>query len=87
MQFEKKLIYLGNRDVPLRDGSHLTAVNFFDPDAQDSVDVNVVSSNRPVLDVLPSISFGSSCVATFALRDADKRTYRLALVGLSPVKS
>lgn len=87
MQFDKELLYLGNRDVPLRDGTHLTAVNFFDPDEQNTVDVNVVSSNTPVLDVLPFISFGSSCIATFALRPGDKRLFRLALVGLSPVKT
>lgn len=87
MQFVKKVLFLGNRPMTLRDGTVLNGLTFFDPDEQDTVDVNVVSSNRPVLDVLPSISFGSPCNATFALRNADKRTYRLALVGLSPVKT
>lgn len=87
MQFEKKVLFLGNRTMTLRDGTVLNGLTFFDPEEQDTVDVNVIASNTPVVSALSSISFGSPCNATFALRNADKRTYRLALVGLSPVKT
>ena len=87
MQFDKKVVYLGSKPMTLRDGTQLNSLTFFEPDDQDTVNVNVMASNTAVMSVLPSITFGSPCNATFALRDADKRTYRLALVGLSPVKS
>lgn len=87
MNFEKKVIFLGDRPMTMKDGSELHGLTFFDADAQDSVNVNVMGSNAAVMSVVRSVSFGAPCVATFALRDADKRTYRLALVGLSPVKS
>lgn len=87
MQFDKNVVYLGCKPMTLRDGTELKSLTFFEPDEQDTVNVNVMSSNTAVCSVLPSISFGSSCNATFALREADKRTFRLALVGLSPVKS
>ena len=87
MQFDKKVVYLGCKPMTLRDGADLNSLTFFDPDGQDTVTVNVMASNMAVCSVLSSVDFGSSCNATFALRDADKRTYRLALVALSPVKS
>lgn len=87
MNFEKKVVYLGCKPMTLRDGTELKSLTFFEPDDQDTVQVNVMANNTAVCSVLPSVAFGSPCNATFALREADKRTYRLALVGLSPVKS
>lgn len=86
MQFEKKVVYLGDRTVTLKDGTLMHGLSFFDTEAQDTVEVNVMGSNSAVCSVLPSVSFGASCNATFALRSAD-RLYRLALVGLSPIQS
>lgn len=84
MQFEKKVVYLGDRTVTLKDGTVMHGLSFFDGDAQDTVEVNVMASNTAVCSVLPSVAFGAPCNATFALRSAD-RLYRLALVGLSPI--
>lgn len=87
MQFEKKVVFLGYKSMTLsRDNAVMHTVSFFDSEAQDTVHVNVMDSNGPVSSVLPSLSFGSPCAASFALRPAD-RLYRLSLVGLSPVKS
>lgn len=82
MQFVKKVVYLGDRTVTLKDGMLMHGLSFFDADSQDTVEVNVMASNSAVCSVLPSVSFGSPCDATFALRPADK-LYKLALVGLS----
>lgn len=82
MQFDKKVVFLGDRTVTLKDGTLMHSLSFFDPDAQDTVGVNVMASNTAVCSVLPSVAFGASCNATFALRPADK-LYKLALVGLS----
>ena len=87
MQFDKKVVFLGSKLMKLQNGSEYNSLSFFDPDDQNTVNVNVMTSNTAVCSVLSSVAFGSPCNATFALRDADKRTYRLALVGLSPVKS
>lgn len=84
MQFTKKVLYLGYKPMNLKDGTVLNSITFFDPDAQDSVQVNVQANNRAVSDLLGALSFGSPCDATFALRPADK-LYRLALAGLSPI--
>lgn len=61
-------------------------LSFFDVDGQDPVEVNVMASNTAVCSVLPSVSFGAPCNATFALCALDK-AYKLALVGLSPIQS
>ena len=82
MQFEKKVVFLGDRTVLLKDGTLMHGLSFFDPDAHDTVGVNVMASNTAVCSVLSSGAFGASCNATFALRPADK-LYKLALVGLS----
>lgn len=86
MQFEKKIVYLGDRTVTMKDGMVLHGLSFFDADAQDTVEVNVMASNTAVCSVLPSVAFGAPCNATFALRAFDK-AYKLALVGLSPIQS
>lgn len=87
MQFTKKVVYLGCSPMTLRDGTVLNGLSFFDAEDQQTVSINVQASNTAVCSVLPSLDFGSPCNATFALRDADKRTFRLALVGLSPIQS
>lgn len=87
MQFEKKLVYLGDRTMTFKDGGEMHTLSFFDVDAQDSVDINVMSTNAAIMSQVRSLSFGTSCCATIGLRDAkDKNTYKLSLVGLSPVK-
>lgn len=86
MQFEKKVLYLGDRTVTFKDGTLMHGLSFFDVDGQDTVEVNVMASNTAVCSVLPSVAFGAPCNATFALRAFDK-AYKLALVGLSPIQS
>lgn len=84
MQFTKKVLYLGCKSMTLKDGAVLNSLTFFDLEDQDSVQVNVAASNKAISDLLPALSFGTSCDATFALRPSDK-LYRLALAGLSPI--
>lgn len=86
MQFTKKVVYLGCSSMTLKDGTVLNGLSFFDSEDQQTLNINVVSTNS-VCSVLPGLDFGSPCNATFALRDADKRTFRLALVGLSPIQT
>lgn len=56
MQFTKKVLYLGYKPMNLKDGTVLNSITFFDPDAQDSVQVNVQATNRAVSDLLGALS-------------------------------
>lgn len=87
MQFEKKLVYLGDRAMTLKDGGEMHALTFFDVDSQDTVDFNVMATNAGVMAQVQGLTFGTSCCARIRLRDGQsKNTYKLSLVGLSPVK-
>lgn len=80
MSFEKKAIFLGTKEMQLRDGTRLVTITMYVDDA--AVEVNVQASNEPVMFVVRSLSFGDTCTATFAIRKSDK-LYRLSLTALA----
>ena len=80
MQFEKEAIFLGYKDMILKDGTTLLTVTFYVGDS--ALEVNVLASNIPVASVVKSKSFGDSCVVTFALRKVDK-LYKLSLAAIA----
>lgn len=80
MQFEKKVIYLGHKDMKMRDGSVLFSISFYVDDS--TLEVNVLATNEPVMGVVRELSFGDTCTATFMLRKTDK-LYKLSLLSLA----
>lgn len=80
MNFEKDVSFLGFREMSLKDGTVLYAVTFY-VDGQ-ALEVNVLATNLPVVNVVKTLSFGDSITATFSLRKADK-LYRLSLVSFA----
>ena len=82
MQFEKVVVFLGYKDMTLRDGTGLRSINLYVDD--ETVTVNVQVTNLPVMGAVSGLNFGDKCCVTFALRKADK-LYRLSLVGLADV--
>ena len=82
MQFEKDVIFLGYKDMTLKDGSLLRSVSFYVDD--ETLTVNVLGTNLPLMAALAALSFADKCCANFTLRKADK-FYRLSLTGLANV--
>ena len=80
MQFDKEVLFIGTKEMVLKDGTVMNTVTFY-VDA-DTVDVNVLASNVPVMSAVRSLSFGDKAHATFALRKRDN-VYRLSLAGLA----
>lgn len=80
MRFSKEAVFLGMKDMTMRDGSVLVAITFFIDGS--AVEVNVLASNDSVMSVVKGLSFGASCTATFMLRKSDK-LYRLSLTELA----
>lgn len=80
MTFEKEIVFLGYRDMILKDGTVLYTVSMY-VDGQ-ALEVNVMASNIEVASVVKSLSFGDTSTATFTLRKADKQ-YRLSLSALA----
>lgn len=80
MNFDKEAIFLGTKDMTLKDGTVLVSVTFYVDGA--AVEVNVLSSNVAIMSAVKGLKFGDSCTATFTLRKADK-LYRLSLSGLA----
>lgn len=80
MTFEKEIVFLGYRELVVKDGSVLYTVSMY-VDGQ-ALEVNVMASNIPVATAVKSLSFGDTSTATFSLRKADKQ-YRLSLVSLT----
>lgn len=80
MSFEKEVVFLGYRDMQLKDGTILHTVSMY-VEGQ-ALEVNVMDSNITVMSVVKSLSFGASATATFTLRKADKQ-YRLSLSALA----
>lgn len=80
MQFEKDIVFLGYRDMLLKDGTQLYTVSMY-VDGQ-TLEVNVTASNVSVITVVKSLSFGDTSTATFSLRKVEK-LYRLSLLGLA----
>lgn len=82
MQFSKEVIFLGYREMSLKDGAVLYTVSMFVDDG--TLEVNVLASNVSLAGALRSLSFADKCLATFTLRKVDK-LYRLSLLSLSDV--
>lgn len=82
MQFQKEVIFLGFKEMRLKDGTSLLAVSFYVDD--EPVTVHVQSSNNSLCTVLYGLSFAAKCLATFTLRKSD-RLYRLSLAELCDV--
>lgn len=82
MEFEKETVFLGYKSVTLKDGTVLYSITLYVD--EEPVTVNVVASNDSVLGALDGLSFGTKCVATFALRRMEK-LYRLSLTRLANV--
>lgn len=80
MQFVKNVVFLGAKEMILRDGSKLVTISFYVDES--TVEVNVQATNSAVMDTVSSLSFSDTCTATFMLRRADKY-YRLSLVSLA----
>lgn len=80
MQFNKEAVFLGVKDMKMRDGAVLKNITFFVDGA--AVEVSVLATNTAVVSALEGLSFGASCTATFMLRKSDK-LYRLSLVDLA----
>lgn len=82
MQFQREAIYIGYKEMVLKDGTTLYSITFYVDD--DTVTVNVLATNTPVCSMVRGLSFGDKCLATFTLRKSDK-LYRLSLTGLADV--
>lgn len=82
MRFTKDVVFLGYREMQLKDGTILYSVSMFVDDS--TLEVNVVGTNLDVVSAVRSLSFADKCCATFMLRKTDK-LYRLSLVGLANV--
>lgn len=80
MTFEKEIVFLGYREMVLKDGTVLYTVSMYVDGS--ALEVNVIASNIPVATAIKSLSFGTSVVATFTLRKVDKQ-YRLSLSALA----
>ena len=80
MLFDKDVVYLGYREMTMKDGTVLYTVSMY-VDGQ-ALEVSVLATNAAVMSAVKSLKFGDSAVATFALRKADK-LYRLSLTGLA----
>lgn len=80
MLFDKDIVYLGYREMTMKDGTVLYTVSMY-VDGQ-ALEVSVLATNAAVMSAVKSLKFGDSAVATFALRKADK-LYRLSLTGLA----
>ena len=80
MEFAKEVVYLGSKDMILKDGTVLVTVSLYVDNSP--IEVNVLSSNVPVMGVVRSLAFGDKVTATFTLRKVDK-LYKLSLSVLS----
>lgn len=76
MLFEKDAVFLGYKEMTLRDGTVLYTVSFYVDSSP--LEVNILASNISVATAVKSMSFGDSCRVTFVLRKVDK-LYKLSL--------
>lgn len=82
MQFQKQVVYIGHKEMTLKDGTKLYSITFYVDD--ESITVNVPALNVAAWTIFPVLSFGDKCLATFTLRKSDK-LYRLSLSDLADV--
>lgn len=80
MQFEKKAVFLGSKEMRLRDGAVLVTITFYVDDS--AIEVNVQASNASIMSAVAALKFGDTCTVTFALRKTDK-LYKLGLAGVA----
>lgn len=80
MTFEKDIVFLGYRELVVKDGTVLYTVSMYVDGS--ALEVNVMASNIPVASAIKSLSFGDTSTATFSLRKVDKQ-YRLSLSALA----
>lgn len=80
MNFEKEAMFLGYKEMNLRDGTVLSTITFFVDGS--ALEVNVLASNKPVMSAVQFMSFGDTCTVTFSLRKVDK-LYKLSLVSVA----
>lgn len=80
MEFTKEVVFLGCKDMQLKDGTVLLTVNFYVDNS--TMEVNILASNIPVASAVKGLSFGDTCVVTFVLRKAD-RLYKLGLTAIA----
>ena len=82
MEFVKEVVYLGSKDMIFKDGNVLVTVSLYVDNSP--IEVNVLSSNVPVMGVVRTLAFGDKVSATFTLRKVDK-LYKLSLSALANV--
>lgn len=80
MKITKEVVFLGYKDMILKDGTVLLTVSMYVDNT--AMEVNVLASNIPVASAVKSLSFGDSCTVTFALRKVDK-LYKLGLESIA----
>lgn len=80
MSFTKEAVFLGFKEMVLRDSTVLYTVSFFVDSSP--LEVNVLASNVEVATAVKSLGFADSCVVTFALRKMDK-LYKLSLQSIA----
>lgn len=82
MNFQKTVVFIGYKEMTLKDGTVLYSITFYVDD--DTVTVNVLRTNIEVASAVMSLEFGDKCLATFTLRKTDK-LYKLGLSALTNV--
>lgn len=80
MEFEKQVIFLGTKEMKLRDGTVLFTINFYVDGTP--IEVNVQSTNKSVMSVVETLQFADTCIVTFALRKTDK-LYKLSIASIA----
>lgn len=80
MEFSKDVVFLGTKEMKLRDGTVLYTITFYVDGS--ALEVNVLATNKLVMSAVEALSFGDTCTATFSLRKADK-LYKLSLASVA----
>lgn len=80
MEFQKEVVFLGTKEMKLRDGTVLVTITFFVDGS--SVEVYVQATNEAVMSVVKSLKFADTCTVTFALRKTDK-LYKLSIAAIA----
>lgn len=80
MNIEKQVVFLGTKEMVLRDGTILYTITFYVDGS--ALEVNVLASNTPVMSAVKALSFGDTCTVTFSLRKVDK-LYKLSLASVA----